>query len=453
MRYSQLKNTLFEDTKQTIVLQAYRDCQSTVKKFIKDHYEEFAHMTVPAAAFDNLKQLEKDIKHVVEFGKEYDNLSNKISNIKDDIYNYAYHANITETVKNQWIHSLLEQLEVVLEKTAYADVESKHGTVEKYNWDQESFDDIAKKNLYFLQHIIVHLDTEGTRYGKPVTGGGFFRDMVSRSYKEFELDRTKDIDFSNYLSSGIKIYTSKQAAWRMMCRQLLDQIQLNFYGEIISEPSNNETVEYFLKPILSTFVHEYVHLLQYVERNLSQRTYLRIIGRGMTHVPTPGAARGRRQRRTNAGYKWFRAGKRGAHDRLGGDTPPTDTQYENYFGTAHEIEAHAANTAADMVQEFLEEQERHTWRRTSEAEFQRNLNQFIDDAIINLKYRYAAEKGSLGSYYAYIKDRIEQVDYRIGEPLPKADILHRKVWRIYMTKLVKALEQYKKPVPKEPWED
>ena len=106
-----------------------------------------------------------------------------------------------------------------------------------------------------------------------------------------------------------------------------------------------------------------------------------------------------------------------------------------------------------MVQEFLEEQERFGWRRTSEAEFQHNLNRFVDDAIVNLKYRYTAEKGSLGSYYAYIKDRIEQVDYRIGEPLPKADILHRKVWRIYMTKLVKALEEYKKPVPKEPWED
>lgn len=453
MRYSQLKSPLFEDIKQTIVLQAYRNCQNTIKEFVKGHLPEFKRMAVPAELLVDLDLLNHDYEQIDFSSSKYDKLSNKISNLKDEIYNAAYGFKFDLNVTDQWIRNLLDQIELTLESTIKDSIQAKYGTIEKYNWDQESFNDIVKKNLYFLQHILVHIDTAGTKYNQPVTSGGYFRQTVVRHHGDFDLERAKDIDFSNYYTSGIKIYASKDKIWHMLRRQLLDQLQVQLYGEIISEPSHDETVEYFLKSILGTFVHEYVHLIQYVERSISQAKNPRMIGHGMTYVPTPGVARGRRQRKTNNDYRWVRAGKRGASDRLGGDTLPTQAQYENYFGTSHEIEAHAANAASDMVQEFLDQEQKRRWRTPNERDFQINLNNFIDQSIENLKYGYASYTGSLGDYYRFIKDRIVQVDQEVGMPLPKADIMHRKVWRIFITKLVKALQAYKKPVPKAPWED
>jgi hypothetical protein len=455
MRWSQIqKRNINEGVEQTIMLDAFKECKSVIKNFIKSKYPLYYNAPELRSIIGPWEQELDQINYRLNnedlgYGKEYDKLSERASDLRDKIYSKFYEHGVDPFVLDEWVQDLKADLELALQNLALKEVERQHGPVEKYGAKEQ---DIFKKNLYFLQHLIVEIGFNHTKYDKPVTGGGHFQNTVYNGV--YNTRYSQGIDFSHYLSCAIMLYSDPAIFRKLISRLLVEQLQNELFGEIVSDPEGDGLINKLLKDMLGTYVHEFIHLLQHVEKEKSREAKLRVIGRGLTYIPTPEEGRKAIKKYRDGKYVTLRAGRRGNSDRLGGEEIPNTDRYANYFGTSHEIEAHAGGAAAEIVHEFLEDQEnRSRWGRRSERDQQEDLNSFIDQALDSLRYEGSySEIGSVASYQRFVKDQIAQVDYEIGKPLPKADEYHRKVWRLFMTKLYKALEAFKKPLPKSEWD-
>jgi len=456
MRWSQIiKQNINEGIEQTIMLDAHRECKRVIREFIDSKYSIYYNTPEIQRYIDPWAQELKTINdrlngpEDIGYGDEYDRLSERASDLKDKIYTKFYENGPDRFMLDEWVLDLKADLEISLQNLALAEVEKQHGPVERYGPKEH---DIWKKNLYFLQHLIVEIGFGHTQYNRPATNGGHFQNTVYNGV--YNTRYSQGIDFSHYLSCAIMIYSDPRDFRRLINRLLIEKLQVKLFGEIISDLEGDMIVNRLLKEILSTYVHEFIHLLQHIEKEKSRESNLRVIGKGLTYIPTPEEGRKAVKKYRDGNYVTLRPGRRGNSDRLGGEEAPTPDRYANYFGTSHEIEAHAGGAAAEIVHEFLEDQDtRNRWGRRSERDQQEDLNSFIDQALESLKYEGSySEIRSVASYQRFVKDQIQQVDYELGKPLPKADEYHRKVWRIFMTKLYKALEAFKKPLPKSEWD-
>ena len=453
MRWKEI-NQLFESLDQTIMLSAYKQCRMEMRKFIDEEFNTYIKLLQgDDDILSHIGKLEKELSDVEDFGKEYDRISDILSDLRSEFS--SRDIQVSKKEKNDIINSFLQKIELTLQDLATNEIEEKYGKIDRYgDIKNQDFERIMNNNnLYYLQHIIVQIELNGEKYGKPQTSGAYFQPMVSSS-GNWTTPYASTIDFSNQLSSGIKIFASKDEIWNVLLDEFKKKLDIDLFGESMDY---QRLADIFFKKILSNFVHEFVHLLQYVEKSNQVKIDRKegkekrfSNGTGMSYVTNKN--RGKRQvyNKEKRKYEYVKAGKRGGPDYLTGrDGVPTEERYENYFGTSHEIEAHAAGAAADMVAEFLNDRENGYNRYSLSKYNQSDLNDAIDDILVSLKLGYLDSSPSLRNYQQFIRDKIETVDKKIDNVLPKADILHRKAWRIFMTKLVKALQAFKKPVPKD----
>ncbi len=449
MRYYEI---IQEDVNQTILIDAYKACKKVTDTFINANMESYKEAMSQdercAKLFLEIESLKKakDALDDDYRNPEYDRIGTRLSDAMSELLNY------TDIEDPDFIKRMVDaykyQLETGLKQVATDAVEEKYGKIDRFDFEKmykenpNSWDrDLKKYNLWFLQHILVHINVvksedltpEANEKGTMRDSGGHFnRNGNNNEYQN--VAGSEGVDFNNEQTSGITIFVNYEKTWQM----LLAEFKVRFEEKLFGEPFSDREFELYIGKIVSTFVHEYVHLLQYINK-LNTSGW---IGRDLTYIPNGKRAKYFRHNKATDRSERVKSGKR-IPDYLGGNWKDiTPERYANYFGSSHEIEAHAAGAAADIVKGFLNNQYNH--RQYSQSE----MNHFIDDALESLKFGYADSVGSLKSYEDHIKAQIKQVDSRIGQgqPLPKADELHRKVWRIFMTKLVKALLQFKKPI-------
>ena len=215
----------------------------------------------------------------------------------------------------------------------------------------------------------------------------------------------------------------------------------------------------FIKHIIDVFVHEVNHMYQATTRSLAGP------GRGQWSlglIPDPEKTvvdrkasemqkKGRGSDKLNKGdpaYRKFKAGKRG-HPTRSPRNKDNEHSWSEYLGTMDEIDSHAIGTAADIVSEYYSE------LKTNGRGFnfnQKNLNYTIDNFIEDIKYG-SLSSSSFDSYKRFVRDKIKKMDDALpASALPKIDILHRKVWRLYVSRLIRYLQTYKKPIEKSDWD-
>ena len=369
---------------------------------------------------------------------------------------------------SQLIRDFIDTVEISLQDLTKKYVEDKFGKIDPFvgsgNYDEES-----KKHLYWLQHILVHITTNAVNRNekpKPKTGGGFFSKFPNE--KDFTEHQTsqREVDWKNDLKVGIVIHSSKAKIWEAVRYLLKARLYIKLYAEDLTE---TKPAEIFLTEIIPTYVHEVGHLEQDIRRQITGKWSR---DQGITYLPTPGEKRKTIKKFSATGpTKKVRVGRRGDSDRLGNDEWGNEPRVANYYGTRHEIDAHAASTASALIINFLKEHNRYYRSTESATEKQIAINQAVDDILETISYGllpYGADDvgrstgaHSFERYRALVQGKINQIKQRRDAqgnldparrryPLPKVDVLGRKVWRIYMLSLVKQLLAYKKPIE---WKD
>jgi hypothetical protein len=162
--------------------------------------------------------------------------------------------------------------------------------------------------------------------------------------------------------------------------------------------------------------------------------------------------RGNNLKDPNDSYLRFRAGKKGTPDFMGDDDWDNLLRVTNYYASSHEIEAHAAATAAELLSGHIEDEAVRRSRYPDPIRQQRDLNDTVRELVREIADGYRSYEGRLALYRAYMRDNIPDRPAIKHDPITgktsmgKADIEHRKVWRLFITKLIKHLMAYVKPV-------
>lgn len=378
------------------------------------------------------------------------------SRLRDDQYQREYEALVQED--NQGLHAYLvktfkEMLENQLRQASMSYIEGMFGKREDYD-NSESWDEIQKKNLYFLRYLIVDIDFTATykKSGKPRTGGGYFQRFPQKG--EFTDTYSQNLDWKNDVGFAIKVYTSENKLWLAAVGIVIEALHIEHFGEA-TEPNNG--LENLLGDILPTWVHETVHMEQTTRRRAQGKNFYKHDW-GMTYTPQikkrPAVDKFNKELQITQKFK--HGGKRGFPSHLEDIENTTMAEWIEYFGTAHEIEAHAAGAAADAVHSVMKNLQRYSSHRDA-TYFQSELNHGIDSIIQDLTYAYLPTEGhsSFNSYFDHIKGEAmrylrlkqPQIDIRDQRVLNKINFGARKVWTIFLKKLTKHLLAYKKPVP------
>lgn len=391
-----------------------------------------------------------------------DGYSDHRAKLRDDQYQREYETLIHD--ENPALHeTLVKSFKTMLEKqlreAAVSYIESRFGKIERMV-KGERYEDLEKRHLYFMQYILVHIDTESVyKTGAPRTDGGYFMSRPDKN-KFGNASSQENVDWGNELGYGIKIFTSENSIWLASITPIMEALHTEHFGEYVGRDNGLPDL---LKRILPIWAHEVIHAEQQTARwVLGKKSYKH--DWGMTYTPQkkkrPQVDRYNRNLEIMQRFK--RGGNRGFPSHLGSDAAGgTDIQmaeWIEYFGTAHEIEAHAAGAAASIVHDLIQQSETYTpYSR------QRMFNQSIDMTIQNIANGNIPDNaGSLNSYYNHIRneamrylrlktsarDRDMSRDPRV---LNKVDIGARKVWTIFLTKFAKHLQSYKTAVPD--WSD
>lgn len=389
-------------------------------------------------------------------------LFRKVDSLRDKLYDMVHDHHFWK----QDIDALIEGFEALLQRVATAYIEDRYGEIDRTA--DENYEDRSKRHLFFLQHIVVRIRTDAVnaKTGEAKDAGGHFSRFGG---VDWDTAYTRGhVDPRNDLSVGINLDTSVEKLRTLLQQATFRAMHEDLYGEDSSDWHNIS--HDVLDDMLDTFVHEVTHLEQNIRFELENRQRplekQSVKGWGISYLPRPGKGKDRKigyhpKHRYRYGAKGkskpWKMGKRGHPSHLEGDDY-SGGRWEEYLGTAHEIEAHANSAAAALIAEHFKNSD-FPW--VSEMERNRQLNEFIDDAIRSLTWGSLMNVHSLRSYRDYIRSRIDRIDQSLGTkpikpgryPLPKVDQLHRKVWRIFMKKLVNALLAYKKPVEPDSWDD
>lgn len=348
------------------------------------------------------------------------------------------HDTVLDAASSAWVEDDFKDImERELQDVTREHIEKQFGPIEPLDRTMR-YDDQTKKNLYFLTHIIVHLD----RTGKSPNDGYFQRspnwaDLTDHRYTQQHVDPKHDF--------GVQINIKAPESLRNVAENLIARAcRIDLYGE---DFGTKEFLDDFLLNIVNTFVHEVAHLEQFVRLSNAALGKINLNRSVMTYLPTPGTPRPRvpswqfpvGHRQTGKAVK---VGRRGAVEYR-----PRDTNgYDNYYGTSHEIDAHAAGTAADILSRALIDRAR--WAPREDAvDRQIAINQYVDDAIQDIKGMISMS-GSIAAYEQRVRSFIPTVPFNAERA--KADIGYRKVWRLFLTKLARHLVAHKKPIP---WSD
>lgn len=358
--------------------------------------------------------------------KIYDKASEMLHQQYEIYYDLVADADSDTQLHQKIVNSFKKMVEDSLRETAKQHVESLFGPIDQYT--SKDFDEIKMKNLYWLRFIIVDIDITATypKSGHPRTGGGYFNIYPSKEQHTDEYSQTQ-VQWGDQLGVAIKIYSSENELW-MAARETILHVQARkFFGESDRDDALNK----WLSNVMPTFVHELVHLEQ---RSRKQ------VKRGPGHVHgisyTP-QVKGRNFKSWKTGHEeTVRGGVRGRPSHLTDIENVNTSEWIEYFGTDHEIEAHAAGAAAAIVHDFGNDPH--------------YMNYNIDNVIRNISMGYLPDNvPSIQHYETHIKNNASKLlrlrAWKDERALSKINIGARKVWTIFLSKLVKHLQSYKKP--------
>ena len=424
-----------------------------IDQFIRWNAESIFDSVGEGDYLKKMSSLEKRIEEIRERGldwREEDKLVSSLQyksqdisgNVQSKLYNSEPNTDIVE--------EFIDVMELHLQDLARDYMEAQFGKIEQYKHD-EPWDENKKKNLYWLQHIIVQLDTTGKNEvtGEPKTGGGYFQRQPQKS--TLHSRSSQQIDWQNDLAQHINIYTSKEKLWTVLTHRLLEKDSVNRYGD----SGVDNPVPKFLKELVSTYVHEVVHMDQNARARIKQQTSNKSFGRGdYTKIPDTSVRRpqlyayDKNDTRGKASQKdsWrrkYRGGRRGQETYDIEKYANNLDRWAAYLGSVNEIEAHASHAATEFYSNFISNEPfRYSY---SINDKQRRVNEFIDSAIEDVKWGYFPNN----TYPNIIAPTARQAMANSNPTARERQFL--KVWKLYLKKIVKHLQSYKKEVPKDDW--
>jgi hypothetical protein len=349
--------------------------------------------------------------------ESYENSQNYQIKIYDKIHEILWFSDKEKDEKYDHIISTFKYtIENVLQNVIKSYIENMFGKIEMYS-PGSLYSDVKQKNLYWLRYIIVDIDINAKfKSGKPKTSGGFFSENPEYHFKNVD---------KGLIGQGIKIFADGNKLWEAARDYIIYYFSKKFFGE--SEPPYS--LENFLSNILPTFVHETTHLEQRTRKYLSKGSGYNY---GISYTPE------KKKRNPNKNI-----GNRGHPSRLQNEENIDDLEWIEYFGTDHEIEAHAASAAASII---------HNMYAHDPDIKQYQINNDIDSVIKDLQSGiFPSEAYSLLSYENYFKNlALKMLRYRKWKDertINKINIGARKVWTIFLKKVIKHLLSYKKSNP------
>ncbi len=356
------------------------------------------------------------------------------------------YQNANPSFDGMLVKTFKETLEKVFRETAIAYMEEKFGAVEKYDPENPPDllgGDVDKLNLGYLQYLSVHIDTEGTyKSGQPRRGGGYFTTHPSKN--EFtDTWSQENVNWQTQMGQGIKLFAKPEDLLRAAKGVISHHSTTNYYGEAERPDGLRE----LLAKLLPLWVHEVTHLEQSIRlQRLGKHNYKYYWG--MSH--TPQAKPRPRYSPSGISNNRIRGGNRGFPSHLGGgETDHKDidiTEYIEYYGTVHEIEAYAAGAAAEIMHDIMPNIQ--SWN--GDEYKQREINQAVDQTLQSIAAGYIPDSNSIERYQHYIKDTASKLlrlrKWKDERQLNKINIGARKAWVLFMNKMSKHLLSYKKPV-------
>jgi hypothetical protein len=461
MRYADIKHNIFEKITEGLAGEATKLMMKEIKEWVNTKaYSEFLSALDLTDAVEDM-HVESSLAYEGNDQKAMDRASDTRDKILSKIEQTLYHD---ESIREPLIASLVEQMETILQKLTVDYVEKNFGKIEPFVRGND-YETESKKHLYWLQHILVHIKLDGKfPSGKPKTGGGFFTRFPDKKDFENHAYSKQNLKWDgNDLPVGIVVLADTNELWSAYVNLIVQRYHIDEYGESMVEGNPLRKV---LPSIISTYVHEVGHLEQEIKKKSkgwSRSSGITLLKNNKKREPVASMKRDDPRGSPNKygndtrTYKKFRPGLKGNPDHLSGidNVEAHSDEYvarmTEYYGTRHEIDAHAASTASTIVSEYMLDNERDG--RYPEQR-QRELNSQIESIIYHISKGYGVGVSchSYDAYVTYVRDKIKNADkvLKAGRyPLQKVDTLHRKVWRLYMLKLVKHLMAYIKPVTSE----
>ena len=149
MRWKEI-NQLFESLDQTIMLSAYKQCRMEMRKFIDEEFNTYIKLLQgDDDILSHIGKLEKELSDVEDFGKEYDRISDILSDLRSEFS--SRDIQISKKEKNDIINSFLQKIELTLQDLATNEIEEKYGKIDRYgDIKNQDFERIMNNNnLYF----------------------------------------------------------------------------------------------------------------------------------------------------------------------------------------------------------------------------------------------------------------------------------------------------------------
>jgi hypothetical protein len=359
----------------------------------------------------------------------YEVIINKISAMKKNPQQYK-----------TLIQGFAAMIEESLRLSTIQIVESHYGKIDPYQHATDkhiNFDQLRElKNLYYLQHIIIHLDIDEAKNGghfNPSPKLGDYYNNYAQRYINPSTDRFV----------AIKLYVSANDLFAILSEQLTHAAQLQIYGKHFGSYTITEN---FINELLGTFSHEFTHLEQYIKNKGEYRP-----GSSYTYNqenPKPLAQKIDDTDPTYNNFKYFKPGKKG-HPMHLGDTKYTMSQYIEYLGTAHEIEAFARGIAASILNNIYDNIT-HYYHGNDQIAQQSEINRSIDHAIRALSTDSYYTEVCLDWYRSYMADKIGTPSAAEYSRNPrKVNMGYRKVWTKLLRKTVETLLAHKFNIPAE----
>ncbi len=429
-----LLNELFlkEAINQTLVIATTRALNDAFNEFLKGELIEVSRFMGVQKYIDQYVEYDKNLDPDMRYQ------DNDLWKYRDRIVDNWHSEKLSKLPKDdhfrqETISEMIHILELTLQDVARDYMEEKFGKIEPIAKRQLDFDEfkneLATKNLVWLEHIIVHLD-----YSSEQKSGGHFNTHASSSeyntrYAQSEINPQTD------LSQAIKVFVDDDKLWAAFVVEIRDAVVEEYYGEGFKE--ENLFLDW-AADVAPTFVHEVVHMEQEARLQMKlQKTgeHMPVTGRiGRTLLPNPEKKRVR--------VDGVLKGRKGGVDRRIDNGHPNDPNYDarwaDYLGDPNEIDAHAAGYAAKLILAWLKERDRYRHHGSS---FESDLNYYVDSVVADLTKGWTPEDYSLQSYKRFIHSKSAN------------NRAYQKVWNRFLKRLATHLLSHKKAPPKKGWRE
>lgn len=445
-------NELIEAIDQTgqLTRQAYDLLIKEIDQFIDWNAESIFDSVGEGDYPKKMEELEDRIAKIREKNLDWQDedrqvskLSNKQQDLTGEVQNKLYRSEPDDALLDEFI----DVMEMHLQDLARDYIEAQFGKIEAD--PSLPYNERSKQNLNWLQHIIVQIDTKSVdpNTGEPKSGGGYFAKHPQPS--TLHSRSSKQVDWRNDLATHINIYTTPKKLWTAITQRLLDKDSTRYYGDSgIENP-----IPGLVSEIVKTFVHETVHMDQNARANIKQQQTDRGYRRGdYTLIPDPSVARPKLKsfdkadtrggaKQTGGYYRTYRGGRRGQETYDVDKFEHNLDRWAAYLGSVNEIEAHASHAASEMYMNFMAYVPfRYAY---SEDDKQRRVNEFVDNAIDDVRWGNFPNNTYPSMIAPTAKQALENPD-----PTPR-ERQFIKVWNLYIKKMIKHLQSYKKDVPED----